>query len=130
MARGVTLDVVEAPIAVCRLPADAPVPEWAWTAGTFLTITRTSQELSITADAAVVPADVPAQRGWRAFKVRGTIGFSVVGLLSSIVAPLSQAGMTVLSISTHDTDWFLVRRDDLEHATSVLERAGHHVGVA
>lgn len=127
MSRGVTLDILERPIAVCRLPVDAEVPAWAWTATEFLTISRTTQELSITADAAVVPADVPSQRGYRAFRIRGTIGFGLVGLLASIIGPLAQAGIGLLSISTHDTDFVLVKEDDLTRARATLERAGHHV---
>jgi hypothetical protein len=127
MARGLTLDFLESPLAICRLPADAQVPDWAWKARHFLTVSRTPQELSITADADVIPNDVPSQRGYRAFRVRGTIGFGLVGLIASMVRPLAEAGISVLSISTHDTDYVLVKQDDVEHARSVLERAGHHV---
>ena len=127
MSRGLTLDFLDTPIAVCRLPADADIPAWAWEAKEFLTISRTRQELSITADAAVVPADVPSQRGYQSFKVRGTIGFGLVGLLASILQPLAEASISVLSISTHDTDFILVKREDTAHARAVLERAGHHV---
>jgi hypothetical protein len=127
MSRGLTLDFLATPIAVCRLPADADVPAWAWEAKEFLTISRTRQELSITADAEVFPADVPSQRGYQSFRVRGTIGFGLVGLLASILRPLAEASITTLSISTHDTDFILVKREDITRAKTVLERAGHHV---
>ena len=127
MSRGLTLDLLDQALAVCRLSADADIPAWAWEATTFLTISRTPTELSITADESVVPADVPSQRGYRAFRVRGTLGFGLVGLSASIVRPLAEAGISVLSISTHDTDYVLVKRDDADHARSVLERAGHYV---
>jgi len=127
MSRGLTLDLVETPLAISRLAADAPIPDWAWQAKEFLTISRTRQELSITADAEVIPPSVPSQRGYRAFRVRGTIGFGLVGLLSSIIRPLAEAGISVLSISTHDTDYVMVKQDAVDHAQSVLERAGHHV---
>lgn len=126
MTRGLTLEFLEAPLAVSRLAADSPIPDWAWEAKQFLTISRTEQELSITADAEVIPASVPSQRGYRAFRVRGTIGFGLVGLLSSIMRPLAEAGIAVLSISTHDTDYVLVKQDAVDHARAVLERAGHH----
>ena len=43
-------------LAVCRLPADAPVPLWAAGPSRFLTVSRTSEELSITAvQASVLP---------------------------------------------------------------------------
>ncbi len=127
MSRGLTLDYLDHPIAICRLPPETPIPAWAWTARHFVTVSRTEQELSITADADVMPADVPSQRDYRAFRVRGTIGFGLIGLLSSIIRPLSEAGIGILSIGTHDTDYVLVKQDEVEHAKSVLERAGHHV---
>jgi uncharacterized protein len=127
MTRGLTLDHLDAGLAIARLPADAPIPPWAWQAEHFLTISRTPQELSITADEAVVPLEVPSQRGYCAFRVRGTIGFGLVGLISSIVRPLAEAGISLLSISTHDTDYILVKRQDGQQARHVLERAGHHV---
>lgn len=127
MSRGLTLELLDFPLAICRLPPDTPIPAWAWEASHFVTVSRTEQELSITADAAVVPPDVPSQRGFRAFRVRGTVPFGMVGLLSSIVRPLSEAGISIFSISTHDTDYVLVGAEDAGHAKSTLERAGHHV---
>lgn len=128
MSRGLTLDILPGTLAISRLPADATIPDWAWTAKHFLTISRTPQELSITADADVIPDEVPSQRGYRAFRVHGTLGFGLVGLIASMVCPLAEAGISILTISTHDTDYVLVKGEDLEHARSVLERAGHHVG--
>ncbi|HEX9754974.1 MAG TPA: ACT domain-containing protein [Gemmatimonadales bacterium] len=127
MAGGLTLDVVDVPLAISRLAAETPIPEWVWRAKHFLTISRTSQELSITCDADVVPREVPSQRDYRAFRVRGTLGFGLVGLIASIVQPLAEAGISTLNISTHDTDFLLVKLEDAEHARSALERAGHHV---
>lgn len=127
MVRGLTLDHLEHPLAVCRLPADAPIPDWAWRAQRFLTISRTPEELSLTLDADVVPSDVPTRRGFCSFRVRGTIGFGLVGLLASLVQPLAEAGIAVYSISTHDTDYLLVKADDAPRARAVLESAGHHI---
>lgn len=127
MSRGLTLDYLDHPIAICRLPPETPIPAWAWTATHFVTVSRTQQELSITADAEVVPADVPSQRDYRAFRVRGTVAFGLIGLLSSIIRPLSEAGVSILSIGTHDTDYVLVKLNQVEQARQALERAGHHV---
>jgi hypothetical protein len=122
-----TLDVLAKPIAICRFAPDHPVPEWAWRAEEFLSISRTAQELSITADEDVVPAQTPAQRGYRALKVRGTLSFGLVGIVLQIIEPLGEAGLPVSVVSTHDTDYILVRKGDLDLAAHHLEVAGHHV---
>jgi hypothetical protein len=122
-----TLDVLPASIAICRLAPDTPLPEWAWGARDFLTVSRTRVELSITADEATVPAEIPAQRGYRVMKVRGTLSFGLVGILLQVMQPLANAGLPVSAISTHDTDYILVKGSDLDLAIHALEVAGHHV---
>jgi hypothetical protein len=104
--------------AVARLPADAPIPPWA--TGAFLSITRTPDELSIVCDDAAVPADVRAERDFAALRVSGTIDFSVVGLLASLTWVLADAEISVLALSTFDTDYILVRSADLPRARAAL----------
>jgi len=122
-----TLDVLSAAVAICRLAPDTQVPAWAWDAREFLTISRTAQELSITADEHVVPTGIPAQRGYRVLKVRGTLSFGLVGIVLQVMEPLAQAGLPVSVVSTHDTDYILVKGADLGQAIHALEVAGHHV---
>jgi hypothetical protein len=126
-AAGQTLDLLPLPVAITRLPAGAEPPPWAWESRDFLTISRSTTELSIVADEAVVPASVPSLRGYRALRVRGLVPFGSVGILLSLLDPLAKAGLSVFAISTHDTDYLLIRGSDLELARSALERAGHHL---
>lgn len=109
--------------AVARLRPDAPVPGWA--AGPFLNITFTDDELTIICQAEHVPADVRAERDWRVLKLVGPFPFSAVGVLASLATPLARAGISLLSIATYDTDYFLVKSETLEDAVAVLVAAGH-----
>jgi hypothetical protein len=121
------LAVEDGLLAICRLPARSPTPDWASRAQRFLTISRTADELSITADAEVVPPDAPCARGFRALRVDGPLAFDLVGVLASIAAPLAAAGVSIFNISTYDTDYILVKTGDLARAVAALERAGHRV---
>ena len=112
--------------AVCRLEPDVAPPTWA-TTGTFFSITRTSEELSIVCDQAVVPGGVPSEHDWRCFKLAGPIPFSAVGVLASLVQPLADAGISIFAISTFDTDYFLVKEENIERAVAALRQAGHTV---
>ncbi len=114
-------------LAVCRLPPRAPMPEWANRAQRFLTLSRTAEELSITADAEVVPPETHCARGYRAVRVAGVLGFDLVGVLAAIAGPLAQAGISIFTISTYDTDYVLVKAADLAAAVAALEQAGHRV---
>jgi hypothetical protein len=111
---------------VCRLERDAPTPGWA-TAGGFFSITRTADELSLVCGQDAVPASVRCERGWRCLRVAGTIPFSAVGVLVKLIAPLADAGISVFALSTFDTDYLLVKEQDLEAAIDALRRQGHVV---
>lgn len=113
--------------AVCQLPADAPIPVWATGPSAFLSITRTSEELSITCPAAFVPADVKQEGPWRAFKVAGPLDFALTGVLASLAAPLAQAGISIFAVATYRTDYVLVKATQVDAATRVLQTAGHFV---
>ncbi len=121
------LELLPDTLAICRLDAGAPIPEWARESRTFLTLSRTPDELSITAVQSAVPAEVRCQRAYRAVRVRGPLPLDLVGILAAIADPLAKAGLSIFAISTFETDYVLVRAQDLESAIRVLERAGHEV---
>jgi hypothetical protein len=121
------LEVLADTLAVCRLPADAPVPFWAAGPSRFLTISRTSEELSITSVQGSVPPELRCERDYRAFRVKGPLPLNLIGVLAAIADPLADAGLSIFAISTFDTDYVLVKAHDLEPAIAALERAGHHI---
>jgi hypothetical protein len=113
-------------LAICRLPAESGLPSWASQQGSFLTISRTREELSITAVQSTVPADARCERDYRAVRVRGPLATNLVGILLSMAEPLADAGVSIFAISTYDTDYVLVQSRDLQRALDALRRAGHH----
>ena len=121
------LEVLADTLAICRLPPDAVVPSWATGQAAFLTVSRTRDELSITAVQRVVPAGTRCERDYRALRVRGTLPPDLVGILLSIAEPLARAGLAIFAISTYDTDYVLVKARDLPAALEALRAAGHDV---
>lgn len=112
--------------AISRLAADAPVPAWA-TEGSFFSITRTGDELSVVCELVRVPVGVQSQPGWRIFKVHGPFVLTEIGVLSALATPLAEAKLSLLAISTFDTDYLLVASETLAAAVAALERAGHKI---
>src|SRR5262249_11782378 len=112
--------------AVCKLAADAALPSWA-DGGPFVSITRTSDELSVVCLQASVPDGVPCAPGWRCLQVAGPLDFALVGVLASLAVPLAAAGISIFVVSTFDTDYLLVRAENLERTIEVLRRSGHTV---
>jgi hypothetical protein len=122
------LELLPETLAICRLPPDADLPAWATAPGSFVTISRTGQELSITTAQRLVPAGVRCERDYRALRVRGTLPPDLIGILLAIAEPLARADLAIFAISTFDTDYVLVKAVDLPAALAALRAAGHDLG--
>jgi hypothetical protein len=118
------LTILPESFAVSRLPASAPAPAWAGE-GHLQSVTRTREELSVVCRMDAVPPDVASEPGWRAIRVAGTLDFSMTGVLASLAGPLADANVSIFALSTHDTDYVLVKDDALERAIAALTAAGH-----
>ncbi len=121
-----TLSLLPETFAICRLPPDAEIPAWA-TRGEFHSITRTRAELSIVCAQENVPDGVQCDKGWRCLRVEGKLDLALTGILASLLAPLADAGIAILALSTYDTDYVMVKAENLERALHVLSAAGHLV---
>ena len=115
---------MENTFAICRLPANTPLPEWCVGDG-FFSITHTPDELSIVCPEDRVPLDVPAERGWKCFRLQGPIPFSETGVLASFVQPLSDRAIPVFAVSTYDTDYVLVKNGWEQMALDALLKTGY-----
>ncbi len=122
----VILSLLPSSLAVCRLPPEDSLPEWA-TSGDFFSVTRTCEETSIICHQRQAPQDVRSEQGWRALKVAGPLDFSLTGILASLAVPLAEAGVGILALSTFDTDYLLIRESQLEAAICALAGQGHRV---
>jgi|GEM_PF-221976 hypothetical protein len=119
------LIVLPETIAICRLDADSPIPDWA--IGEFVSITRTADELSIVCRQDQVPKGVQCERSWRCFRVAARLDFTLVGVIASLTGALAEAGISVFVVSSFNTDFVLVREQDLAKAVGVLEEDGHNI---
>ena len=126
-ASSLTFTLLPATLAVCRLESGAPVPAWALT-GPFVSITRTADEMSVICPEPAVPAGVVCAAGWRCLKLEGPFDFSVTGLVASFSALLAGAGISLMVVCTYDTDYLLVRGEDLDRAIAALQRGGFRIG--
>ena len=120
-----TLSILPDTYAICRLDRDA-VPLWA-AANDFISITRTTDELSIVCCDRNVPDHATCDRGWSVFKVEGPLDLSLTGVLASLAGPLAEAQINLFVVSTYDTDYLLVKEANLMRAVDVLRQASHIV---
>lgn len=114
-------------LAVCRLPegCDPPVPP---PGNGLWSFTRRPGESSLVCAEADVPSGATAEPGWRGLVVDGVLDFGMVGVLAGLSAALADAGVSIVAISTYDTDVLLVRASALNDAITALLGAGYSVG--
>ncbi len=126
MSTTLIIQVLHEPLAICHSAPDAALPSWAFQ-GSFVSVTRSIDELSLVCAQNAVPGGVVCDRDWRALKVAGPLDFALTGILASLAVPLAQASISIFAISTYDTDYVLVKALHLEQAIHVLQTAGHSV---
>lgn len=117
------LERVQGSFTVCKLQAGTPVAMD--TSFTFLS--QTDGELSLVCPATAIPASgvLAIESGYAALRVKGSLEFSLTGILAGITAALAQRGVPVFAISTFDTDYILIKEESLSRATIALEQAGY-----
>lgn len=116
-------------LAVVKLPPGAEIPSWAESSSLF-SITATATETSLVCAGRNVPTKVVAHKGLTAFAVQGPLDFALVGVLAGLLVPLAEAGISVFTLSTFDTDWILVPLKDADKAAEAWRRRGHTVASA
>lgn len=119
----VTFTLLAETLAIARLDPRAAIPSWA--TGSFVSITRTSDELSVICSDTNVPDDVTAARGWCALRAEGPFALDATGVAASFVSPLAAAAISTFVTATYDTDYLLVDGVNLDRAIEVLRSSGH-----
>ena len=112
--------------AVCRLPADAVIPEWSLN-GLLSSITRTGDELSIVCGVENIPPEHVPAAAWICLKLEGPFSLAQVGILASFIDPLRDGSVPILAISTYDTDYVLVGEEFSQAALAALRMVGHEL---
>jgi hypothetical protein len=126
----VSLHLVEHPqaMSVVQLPPGTSAPGWVRGAP-LASVTWTAAETSVVCPSGAVPDELPGriEGPFTAFEVSGPLGFSLTGVLSELLRPLADARISVVTLSTYDTDWLLVRAGSADEARSTWLAAGHEV---
>jgi hypothetical protein len=94
----------------------------------FLSITKTVDELSIVCDAEISLESEHSESGWSCIKVLGPLDFALTGVLAKLSGVLAEADISIFAISTYDTDYLLVRSENLAETIEVLEKKGYMIG--
>ena len=110
-------------LTVCKLarPEDADVSK------DLFFLCRTDEEISLVCRTEDTPENTLAREdGWRAFRIQGVLDFSLIGILSRLSGILAENGIGIFAVSTYNTDYILVKKENFDRAMMVLSDAGYH----
>jgi hypothetical protein len=124
--RALTMELMKGLYGVCRLNSDEVLPEWALQ-GSFYSITKTSDELSVVCPQDNIPKNIICEKDWRILRIIGPLDFSLIGILSSISTILAKKGISIFAVSTYDTDYILVRDKDTGSAIEALSAEKYEI---
>ncbi len=113
--------------AVSRAAPDAKVPAGVLDTPSFVTVSRTADELSVVAPEAAITGMEIVEGGWALFKLHGPFAFDQVGVVAGLSRPLAAANIGIFVISTYDTDYILVKSQDAAASAALWREQGHEV---
>ncbi len=124
MKRLPKLKILNHKLTIYRFASTMQIPDEVYKSN-FFSITKTEDELSVVCESSIDLDPLKAEEGWSAFKVLGPLDFSLTGILYGISNVLAEAKISIFAVSTFDTDYILVRSENLAEAVLALEGAGY-----
>ncbi len=96
-------------------------------AGLFFT-GKTDEEISLVCTVGDAPVTaLEREDGWKAFRIRGVLDFSLTGVLSRISGILAENNIGIFAVSTYNTDYILVKKDNFDKALEALGNNGYTI---
>lgn len=123
------LDFLLKPESFCihRFPPDQRIDLDQLRDASWYSLTRTDDELSVVAPEALDFGPGDREAGWSCLQIRGVLDFGMVGVVAEIARVLADAKVCIFTVSTYNTDYFLVKSAEIDTAIGALTAAGHVV---
>lgn len=118
------LELLDHTFAIHRLNPSARIPNEIF-GEVFFSIVKTKEELSVVCRSSLTLNSERCNQDWSCIKVSGPLELDAIGVLAKLSEVLADAGISIFSISTYDTDYILVKQDKITHAVEVLRDAGY-----
>ena len=89
---------------------------------------KTDEESSLVCITSDVPPNI-IQRddGWRGFRIQGILDFSLIGILAKIASLLAENSISIFAISTYNTDYVLIKKENYQKSLDILRHSGYEV---
>ena len=119
-----TLVVIPEEFSVCKVSDYTKIsPEALYTF-----TARTDEERSLVCPTHRAPENCTHRDdGWRAFRIRGELDFSLIGILARISALLADNQIGIFAVSTYNTDYVFTKAENFARALAVLAENGYEI---
>lgn len=115
---------IEGQLTVCKLKSTAAIDM----NKDFYFIGKTDEEISLVCRTEDTPEEtLERDDGWRAFRIQGTLDFSLIGILSKISSILAENKIGIFAVSTYNTDYILVKKENFDAALMALDKNGYNI---
>ncbi|MDP7621635.1 MAG: ACT domain-containing protein [SAR324 cluster bacterium] len=118
------LSVLSETFTIHQLSQDVSIPEEILKCN-YYSVSKTENELSLVCSEVIEVQSLQSSKGWKCIKVAGPLDFNLTGILAGISDILAQTNISIFAISTFDTDYILVKTQDLSSARAKLRKAGY-----
>ena len=89
---------------------------------------KTDEEKSVVCLTTEVPSNtIEREDGWKAFRIEGVLDFSLIGILAKISTLLAEEEIGLFAVSTFNTDYILVKKENERRALKKLSSAGYEI---
>ena len=115
---------IECDLTVCKLKSEKDID----LTKKFYFVGKTDEEISFVCLTEDTPTDtLEREDGWRAFRIQGVLDFSLIGILAKISTILAENKIGIVVVSTFNTDYILVKKENFDRALALLELNGYTV---
>ena len=118
------LELLDDTFAIHRFSPSARIPDEVLD-DPFFGIIKTDEELCIVCRSSLTLESEHCDRKWSCIRVIGPLDLTDTGILAKISRVLANAQISIFAISTYDTDYILVKTENINEAVLVLKAAGY-----
>ena len=94
----------------------------------FLFAGKTDEEFSVVCvEEKVYKSAYAVDKGWKALRIKEILDFSLVGILYKISKILAENNIGIFAVSTYNTDYILVKEENINKASEKLDENGYKI---
>ena len=118
------LRLLDEKFVISKMPNFAKLPS-VFAEGEMCFMMRSEEDLTIISPEFMAPNNVQQEIGFRCIRTDGEIPMNSVGVVSSLIEPLSAAKISIYVTSTYNSVFIFLMEESLVNATQALQHAGY-----